>query len=903
MSQQCSINELPNNLQTFHDYPKKNGWALDHKYQLHLGEETSSGKTLEEFFQSWLFYGLIFTIVQKDKRPVLQYGELNTGDKGAVTTKKLANALAIWEKWECGNSDGRDLRMVRVQEVLDIARRTIKRRFSCEGDSQPQQPQLGGRLNVDDKLVLGLMTLGETLSAAKARIMQKTNPRLSRWHYDQYEGWGEPRFVIKLMEHHEWCPRTMHIWRCQLDSNATLLLAAYFASKDNKLIKGPEHKLGTREASGTKEIPPCTKDSCHAVSANDASGTYHSRHAPDCYNHACGKPVGPRMETIIQNLKDNDISLLRFVTHEENNVQLQVIPWSPDSPDTPTMDTLVIPVHGQGNTDMRNRAIKQIFPIFKHSCFTLVLDAGLAQLSSSKDLHPSSHAAMRALASGWMSRLWTLQEAFLSKEIYYVFQEGSHSSDRHHLEVGTLLESLKAEAEQLRNAIFAKVYHHLKHNILDHERNTRNPWLFDPGHNMPPLRTAKLVANTLKATSWRSTTHYFHETLSLATLLGLLYKGTAIDQNGLLLVEPSQPEREADENGDHATARDQMMKTFWKLFNGQLKGSIPPGIIFLPGEKVNHQGFGWAPRTWMSANPTDHPDPLSDTKHPAELDCSGLKVRYPGFLLDIENRNNFLFKPKSKFWFPTEPSLETWYGVEVEDNGRSEDGLIEDSSSSQLAIILSRPRPGVAPEIGLLVQIRKTKLEGKLHGSQASGKYPTKATTQEQGNWDSEEDERVFYCNILNRVKVHRELMHAFREVNRGRMMLGDGRHALTPPLSSQALGGPSSRTEDLQIPEIMVNTHLDDKICLADELDSNQAWYVDGLFPKDDNSAVPVSLAGPSMASEAETEGIQHPAQQPDNKREHQEPVTHESAPSSPTENGGIHREDARKGFAGVPN
>lgn len=100
--------------------------------------------------------------------------------------------------------------------------------------------------------------------------------------------------------------------------------------------------------------------------------------------------------------------------------------------------------------------------------------------------------------------------------------------------------------------------------------------------------------------------------------------------------------KEATKRHSDDAERDEMMKSFWTLLNATWQKSIPPGIIFLPGDKVYQIGFGWAPRTWMSANPTDPPEPLGAVGRPAELDCdglNGLKIRYPGFLLDMEDRS------------------------------------------------------------------------------------------------------------------------------------------------------------------------------------------------------------------------------------------------------------------------
>jgi hypothetical protein len=76
-----------------------------------------------------------------------------------------------------------------------------------------------------------------------------------------------------------------------------------------------------------------------------------------------------------------------------------------------------------------------------------------------------------------------------------------------------------------------------------------------------------------------------------------------------------------------------MMRDFWTLIHETYEGSIPAGLIFLPGEKLARVGFGWAPTTWMSGNDESYPYPLTSIGRPTELRPGGLLVQYPGFLL------------------------------------------------------------------------------------------------------------------------------------------------------------------------------------------------------------------------------------------------------------------------------
>jgi hypothetical protein len=307
--------------------------------------------------------------------------------------------------------------------------------------------------------------------------------------------------------------------------------------------------------------------------------------------------------------------------------------------------------------------------------------------------------------------------------------------------------------------------------------------------------------------------------LALATLLNLDYRSTKIDTAGLTSRHELASLEELDE----------MMKGFWVTIHERLRGSIPPGIIFLPGEKVTLQGFRWAPRSWMEAHEVDHPDPLSSFNYPTRLDLKeGLHVQYPGFILHCPNRKLLLRTDftDSKFTFPVDRGLLEWYCVELADNleidAEEEEGekkkygerkkrksrrsyiypIIEQpqDNPTDLAIILSRSRPREAPaEIGLLVEI-----------------YDKPERQQDDGR-----DEVVYCCKIIHRVRVSRVkplYSHVWNDTtwndneNAQRRLLGSNVHQ--PSILSSS-------------------SENDSNICIGEIVNEDQRWAVDGYEPK----------------------------------------------------------------------
>lgn len=238
----------------------------------------------------------------------------------------------------------------------------------------------------------------------------------------------------------------------------------------------------------------------------------------------------------------------------------------------------------------------------------------------------------------------------------------------------------------------------------------------------------------------KSTSKQEDETLALATLLQLDYRSSIISSAGV--DEASQEDR------------DKMMQEFWKILDKHYAGSIPPGIIFLPGEKLNIHGFRWAPRTWMSSHVEDYPHPLGIVNRPTTLADTGLIVRYPGFMLHCRHdarSNTALVIGKNisntrRFDFPIDLEFQQWYRAEVADGDvhktTRHQGFLkmilekDKKDPLQLAIIISRPNlRGMVPEIGLLVHIHESISRKDEHDSRGK-----------------EVIER--YCKIIQRVRV-----------------------------------------------------------------------------------------------------------------------------------------------------
>ncbi|KAF3052271.1 hypothetical protein E8E11_011582 [Didymella keratinophila] len=342
------------------------------------------------------------------------------------------------------------------------------------------------------------------------------------------------------------------------------------------------------------------------------------------------------------------------------------------------MDTLLIPVgKDQTHKAARKKAIHKIYDVFADAKYTVVIDNGLNKM----DWDPNDYTttAMKILASGWMRRLWTLQEAFLSRRIMFAFKNSNNRLPL--VDLGEIEELYDDADEGLKS-------------------------------NLP-----------------ETTAHLEHETLALDTLLNLEMKQETSFATTELLPK----------NVDQIKQRDAMMRDFWTLLVDSSPKAIPAGIIFLAGDRIAIPGFGWVPRTWMSANGADCPNLIAMDTKPAKLlaNNEGLEVAYPGFFLHYQDRVTIMPRTDGRgFWFPSDSSLTEVYHVKKADDKTYTDqrGII--SQNQELAIILCRPRPGPRYEVGLLVKIVRTKHEKPLgHGN----------------------IRKVFVAHILYRVKIRRK--------------------------------------------------------------------------------------------------------------------------------------------------
>jgi hypothetical protein len=144
--------------------------------------------------------------------------------------------------------------------------------------------------------------------------------------------------------------------------------------------------------------------------------------------------------------------------------------------------------------ELKKRAIRQIYHVFNASEHSIIIDKGLLELDAKG--RPWKNI-MKILASGWMRRLWTLQEAYLSKNLWITFKQ---HSGQHADGMGDFDKLIKkmVNKETLSSSFAEMAKLKLLQNIMGEERDMRNR-----GKDPRKSGGAILIANTWRATRWR----------------------------------------------------------------------------------------------------------------------------------------------------------------------------------------------------------------------------------------------------------------------------------------------------------------------------------------------------------------------------------------------------------------
>ena len=694
----------------FFNYTEHLGYDIDKNNM--LKPNANNLTTLESYpndrmssvVQRWLFFELLRECLGhipgfRYKHFICEKISNQLSTRPLISTQHLPAYLMAWESVERGSApEHRIRRFAHIQRVLDHARFFVRMCGVESAEGSPDWP-------IDQKVVLSLMVLGETLTRAFIKIQQRENINhcIVGWHDHDYhsQGWGFSKLVLEELKNMGWCSKTVRMLQGLLRQNTIGLLYLHFL---NMSMQEKNHR-------------ECTQDRCiHEIT----SGVLVPQHV--CNDQTQCKEVFSDQEELAKIIDLDQTPLLKY-EKQSGRPNLSIRASSPGQPGQPSfkaishvwsdhfgdpgsnkiqecvlerfmeifnyidqpemreqyfwIDTLAIPVKPKYR-EQRTKAVQSMQNVYANAKCTIVLDRALMKGSLGATYASN---AMKITMSGWMRRLWNLQEAVLSKELWFDFSD-------HPLALSDLEDAYEEQSTSIQTQLeeVARAYHH---GILGDLRK-------DLRKKKKKIDSA-VVAATWKAVQWRSTARPEHEAFALAILFGRDVR----DLINLDLIDP--------EKGPSPEDLDKRMRILLRLL-AQDKDMIPSGIIFVPGERLDGPGYGWATRSWLAGqHEVDPPDPLgfSLSDWASFRLGQGLDVRYPGFKIHPITDQAADLRTFRNVAFPTNFRLVEWYSIQL---AHGEKPLPDTTSlpKGELALIMPRIPPTNRKEIALLVSIEKT---------------------------------------------------------------------------------------------------------------------------------------------------------------------------------------------------
>ena len=521
---------------------------------------------LERFLQTWLFFGLL----QETLGEIFNHHDFvhAKGSKVVISTKRLSEKLKQW--MSDPNLDQQ--RLTHLHQCLHMA--------SVALVATPGM--------FDTKLKIGIAATVEVIDTALILVAKAKN--ISTSLPSAVRCWGDldesNLRVAEMHELHGWCPAQASFTLRKFYS----LQAKIFFSKITK-----PHQTGIHDS--------CSVENCRAPLIYKSL----HRHPGIC------KVVKTNQEEVIKALKDGKNALLDLTLNPTfDEISVAIVAAQPKSwyialshvwadglgnakenslpqcqlrriYDLLTsfckeefivgdqkrpylwLDTLCCPVDPEGKL----LALAKMPEVYRNASQVLVLDSSLTEIDCRR-LQPIE-VLSRVFSSGWIFRLWTLNEANLALRLWIQFQDGI-------IELGQVFSAMstmtKPETYHFTSEL-ASEYGKLR--IEDSKHTGGKLWYLT------------------EALRYRSVSEVSDEPICVGALLRLDV-GVITGKEKLL---PSANQE------DRNRLRDARMAVLWES-SSQRQLLIPKASIYHVGDRLTKPGLRWAPSTLLNIESTSH---------------------------------------------------------------------------------------------------------------------------------------------------------------------------------------------------------------------------------------------------------------------------------------------------------
>lgn len=319
------------------------------------------------------------------------------------------------------------------------------------------------------------------------------------------------------------------------------------------------------------------------------------------------------------------------------------------------IDTLCCPVEPP---EAKMMAMNQMKVPYTNASHVLVLDSSLQEIDSS-DLYPTE-IGLRIFTTGWMRRLWTLQEGALAGKLWFQFKTTVIELQQLWADI---IDVFNNDIQRKGLALDISAQYLALRRFFHPERGDDNVDLISVD----------------QALQFRSVTVASDEPLLIGSLLNL-------DISHIL-------------NGGDGS-EDSRMQRLWPLIASAF-GGIPKSILFCRGSRLTQSGFKWAPASILnSKGGRDGKFERSTSEYDAgHLTPDGLRVRLAAFTIRMASAPKGLPKnPWNMFGHKDENSIKcrnengVWFRIQGKYGSREADGRLRRPSLQHILKSESRPQ-------------------------------------------------------------------------------------------------------------------------------------------------------------------------------------------------------------------
>jgi hypothetical protein len=412
----------------FETFPSEHGYTITN-----LQLNASDNGRIVSFLQSWLYFGLLAEFFGEDLT-CFDYKEFIKVTPGGTTITTEELPRYVWYLQAMRRHGPRDEVLKHMHEVdkcLHLANTVLNRVARQVVSTRELITEVWSPLNV---VLLSIVILAEYLGSALEKMFDwkrlTKRPELI---------WEFPHLETALLNA-GWCAG--EISRFREDCNSTCRY--YLSTIDRHALQKNHERCNSHRGCLAHQIE---------------YSTYKPRHTTNCQGLPGCKEVGPSTQDVVANIqaggipvvvvkKPADSASMRVEVHLAKEVPYVAIShvWSDGlgnpnrnclnqcqlnriqslvnklyevkrSPVRFWVDTLCIPV-GDDHEDLRTIAINRMAETYRVADKVLVLDNSLEYCRG--DIS-GAEMAMRLRYSPWMTRVWTLQEGRLARELHFRF--------------------------------------------------------------------------------------------------------------------------------------------------------------------------------------------------------------------------------------------------------------------------------------------------------------------------------------------------------------------------------------------------------------------------------------------------------------------------------------------------